>query len=110
MRENLVKEKLRAGQTVFGTMIFEFFSPGIAQICRSAGAEFVLYDLEHSGVSLETLKPQFAACRGLDLVPLVRVPAHDYHFIARALDAGAMGIMVPMIETSGQAEAVVAAT
>ena len=80
-------------------MTFEFFTPGYPAICRAAGAEFILYDMEHSGVGFETMKAQFAFCRGLDLVPLVRVPSGDYHHVARALDIGAMGIMVPMVET-----------
>jgi len=84
-------------------MTFEFFTPGYPAICREAGAEFILYDMEHSGVGFETMKAQFAFCRGLDLVPLVRVPSGDYHHIARALDIGAMGIMVPMVETSQRA-------
>ena len=66
--------------------------------------------MEHSGVGFETMKAQFAFCRGLDLVPLVRVPSGDYHHIARALDIGAMGIMVPMVETAEQAKAIVDCT
>ena len=78
-------------------MVFEFFSPGMPQICRNAGAEFVLFDMEHTGLGFETLKTQFALCRGLGIVPMVRVPRGEYHFIARALDVGAMGVMVPMV-------------
>src|SRR4029078_9735991 len=66
--------------------------------------------MKHSGVGFETMKAQFASCRGLDLVPLVRVPSGDYHHIARALDIGAMGIMVPMVETPEQAKAIVDCT
>ena len=91
-------------------MTFEFFTSGYPAICREAGAEFILYDMEHSGVGFETVKAQFAFCRGLDLVPFVRVPSGDYHFIARALDIGAMGIMVPMVETAEQAKAIVDCT
>lgn len=110
MRPNPLKKKVAAGGHAFGTMIFEFFTPGIAQICKAAGAEFILYDMEHSGADVGTMKEQFAACRGLDIVPMVRVPATQYHFIARMLDAGAMGIMVPMVETVEQAREIVAAT
>ncbi len=85
-------------------MVFEFFSPGLPQICRNAGAEFVLYDMEHTGLEFETLKTQLALCRGLDLVPMARVPRGDYHFIARALDIGALGVMVPMVGTRAEAE------
>ena len=104
MRTNPVKTKIMAGGSAFGAMIFEFFTPGIAQICKAAGAEFILYDMEHTAISTETLRQQFAMCRGIGLVPMVRVPSTEYHFIARMLDVGAMGIMVPMVDTAAQAE------
>ena len=110
MRTNQVKSDLRAGKHAFGTMVFEFFTPGMPQVAKAAGAEFVLFDMEHSGVTIETLKGQLAACRGIGLVPMVRVPALQYHFIARCLDMGAMGIMVPMVESAAQAREIVSAT
>ncbi|MBL8698508.1 MAG: aldolase [Alphaproteobacteria bacterium] len=103
MRNNPVKTKIMAGGSAFGVMVFEFFTPGIAQICKAAGAEFILYDMEHTAVSTETLRQQFAMCRGLGIAPFVRVPATEYDFIARMLDVGAMGIMVPMVDTAEQA-------
>jgi 2-dehydro-3-deoxyglucarate aldolase/4-hydroxy-2-oxoheptanedioate aldolase len=84
MRDNPVKATLASGGRAFGALVFEFFSPGIPQLCRNAGADFVLYDMEHTGLGFETLKTQFALCRGLPLVPMVRVPRGEYHFIARA--------------------------
>jgi 2-keto-3-deoxy-L-rhamnonate aldolase RhmA len=110
VQPNPVKAKLAAGGAVFGTMAFEFFTPSLAQIVKAAGAEFLLYDMEHSGADVETMKAQFAACRGIGLPPFVRVPATEYHFIARMLDAGAMGIMVPMVEGREQAERIVSYT
>jgi 2-keto-3-deoxy-L-rhamnonate aldolase RhmA len=110
MRPNTVKQKLKAGEPAFGTMIFEFFTPGIAQIVKAAGADFILFDMEHSGVGMETIKAQMAACRGIGLVPMVRVPTLQPHFIARCLDMGAMGIMVPMVESAAQAREIVSAT
>ena len=110
MRANPLKRQLADGGHAFGTMIFEFFTPGIAQICKTAGAQFILYDMEHSAVDIGTMKEQFATCRGLGIVPMVRVPATQYHFIARMLDAGAFAIMVPMVESVEQAKEIVAAT
>jgi 2-keto-3-deoxy-L-rhamnonate aldolase RhmA len=110
MRDNPIKHRLAAGGSAFGTMVFEFFTPGIAQIAAAAGAEFVLYDMEHSGAGIDTIKAQMAACRGLGIVPMVRVPTTQYHFIARCLDAGAMGIMVPMVESVAQAKDIVSFT
>ena len=91
MRSNPVKERIKSGEAVYGTMIFEFFTPGIAQICKAAGAEFVLFDMEHSGIGLDVIKAQMAACRGIGIVPMVRVPVLQSHFIARCLDMGAHG-------------------
>src|ERR1700682_5133676 len=104
VRDNPVKQALSRGGRARGAMVFEFFSPGLPQICKNAGAEFVLYDMEHTGLEFETLKTQLALCRGLDLVPMARVPRGDYHFIARALDIGALGVMVPMVGTRAEAE------
>jgi 2-keto-3-deoxy-L-rhamnonate aldolase RhmA len=110
MKNNPVKSSLRAGHHAFGTMVFEFFTPGMPQIAKAAGAEFILFDMEHSGVTIEALKGQIAACRGIGITPMVRVPTLQYHFIARCLDMGAMGIMVPMVETAAQAREIVSAT
>jgi len=110
MRDNPVKHSLRAGGRAYGAMVFEFFSPGLPQICSNAGAEFVLYDMEHTGLGFETLKTQCALCRGLDIVPMARVPRGEYHFIARVLDIGALGVMVPMVGTRAEAEQIVACT
>jgi 2-dehydro-3-deoxyglucarate aldolase/4-hydroxy-2-oxoheptanedioate aldolase len=110
MTANTVKEKLAAGGTALGAMVFEFFTPGIARICANAGAEFVMYCMEHTGAGFETLKPQFALCRATGITPLVRVPATEYHFVARALDCGALGVMVPLVDTREQAERIVSFT
>jgi 2-dehydro-3-deoxyglucarate aldolase/4-hydroxy-2-oxoheptanedioate aldolase len=110
VRENLVKQKLKSSGSAFGAMAFEFLTPGLPQILVNAGAEFVMYCAEHTGFEFETLKTQMALCRGLPIVPMMRVPAAEYHFIARALDIGAMGVMVPMVETAEQAAFIVSCT
>lgn len=103
MKFNHVKADLKIGKTIFGTMAFEFFTPGLCQILHSAGASFVILDMEHSGVSIDTIKTQISYARGIGIIPMVRVPATQYHLISTILDAGAMGIMVPMVETEDQA-------
>ena len=110
MRLNPVKENLARGGRAFGAMVFEMFTPGLPQICRNAGADYVLYDMEHSGLGFETLKTQFALCRGLAIVPMVRVPRGEYHFVARALDFGALGVMVPMVGNADEARHIVSCT
>jgi 2-keto-3-deoxy-L-rhamnonate aldolase RhmA len=110
MRENEVKAKLQRGETTIGTMLFEFFVPGIPRLMANTGAEFAIYDLEHTGTSFETLRMLAAASRGPSPVPMCRVPATEYHFMARALDVGMLGLMIPMVESGEQARQVVAAT
>jgi 2-dehydro-3-deoxyglucarate aldolase/4-hydroxy-2-oxoheptanedioate aldolase len=110
MRENPVKRKLAAGGAAFGSMLFEFFTPAMPRLLKNAGAEYALYCMEHTGVSYETLKPQFALCRALGVVPLARVAATEYDFIARALDCGALGVMVPLVDSAEQAQFIVSCT
>ncbi len=105
-----LRKRALGGELVLGSMLFEFFSPGIAQILKHAGAEFVIYDMEHTGIGFETIKTQVAHCRGLDIAPMVRVPRGEYHFLARALDIGCHGVMIPMVESVAQASAIVEAT
>ncbi len=107
MRKNKVKRALGAGDVAVGTMAFEFAATALAPLAAQAGADFVVYDMEHTGWTIETMRTLMAAARGSDIVPAVRVPVTEYHFIARALDVGAMGIMVPMVESPKQAERIV---
>src|SRR5688500_2256523 len=108
MRTNHVKEKLLAGGVSIGTFVFEFNTTGIGRIAAEAGAEFCLFDMEHTGWSIETVRMLLATTRSTAMVPLVRVPATEYHFIARVLDMGAMGVMAPMVESADQARRLVA--
>jgi 2-keto-3-deoxy-L-rhamnonate aldolase RhmA len=98
-----IRQRALSGETVLGAMIFEFFVPGMPQILRNAGCEFAIYDMEHGGLGFETLKMLAAASRGTGVAPMVRVPRGEYHFIARALDVGAQGVMVPMVESADAA-------
>src|SRR5689334_25131969 len=100
MFPHALKTRLARGENAFGLFAFEFFTPGPAQAAKAAGAEFILLDMEHSGAGIAVMKPQIACCRGWDITPLVRAPSNQYHFVARALDAGAHGVMRPMAETA----------
>jgi 2-dehydro-3-deoxyglucarate aldolase/4-hydroxy-2-oxoheptanedioate aldolase len=110
MRANPLKAKVLAGGRSFGLFAWEFLTPGLPQIAREAGAEFLLLDMEHSGAGIDTIKQQLAYCRGVDIAPWVRVPTNQYHFVARVLDMGAIGVMVPMVETAEQAREIVSWT
>jgi 2-dehydro-3-deoxyglucarate aldolase/4-hydroxy-2-oxoheptanedioate aldolase len=107
MRANKVKRALSAGGVALGTMVFEFNTTGIARVAAEAGADFVMFDMEHTGWSVETIRMLLATARAAEVVPMVRVPATQYHFLARVLDMGAMGLMVPMVESEEQARQIV---
>ena len=105
MKSNRVRRTLEGGGVALGTIVFEFATTGIARLAAAAGAQFLLVDQEHTGFSLETVRTVIAAGRADDIAPLVRVPATEYHLVAGALDAGALGVMAPAVESPEQARA-----
>ncbi|MGE0799516.1 MAG: HpcH/HpaI aldolase/citrate lyase family protein [Lautropia sp.] len=109
MKPNAIKSDVLAGKPVAGAMIFEFFSPGMSAILANAGCRFAIYDMEHTGLGYETLKWLFSTCRGLPIEPMVRVPRGEYTWLARALDLGARGVMIPMVESEAEAKSIVQA-
>lgn len=109
MRDNRVRAALKRGETVIGTMAQEVRTPAIAQLFAIAGFDFMFVDMEHGAYDLETVADIIKVARLADIVPLVRVPDGLYHLISRVLDAGAMGVMVPRVETRETVEQAVAA-
>lgn len=109
MKPNLLRTRLLAGQPVVGTMVQEVTSPFIVHALVNAGFDFVYVDMEHGRFNLETAAGLIQTIRLTDMAPLVRVPDNQYHLIARVLDAGARGVMIPRVETREQAEKAVQA-
>lgn len=110
MRENPVKTTLAEGGTSVGIMLYEFDTSGIMRILDATGVEFAIFDLEHTGWGPDTVRRLMATTRATAPWPMVRVARPHYHLIAGALDAGAMGVMVPMVETAEEARLVVEST
>jgi len=108
MKPNPVKSKINGGGVSIGAFMFEFATTGIGRIAAQAGAEFAVFDMEHTGWSVETIRTLIATTASSPAIPLVRIPATEYHFVARVLDMGAMGIMAPMVDSAAQAETIVA--
>lgn len=90
-----------------GHLVMEFATPGIGHILAAAGAEFCFLDMEHSGFDYGTLKSALRFLEAARLPSIVRVPSGAYHHVARALDLGAEGIVVPMVSTAEEAAALV---
>jgi 2-dehydro-3-deoxyglucarate aldolase/4-hydroxy-2-oxoheptanedioate aldolase len=104
MRRNEVKQRLLNGETVIGTMVQEMRTPAIAQILRVVGYDFFMLDMEHGAYSLETAADIIRVGRLAGICPLVRVASPEYDLVARTLDQGALGIMMPRIEAREQVE------
>ncbi|WP_010586040.1 HpcH/HpaI aldolase family protein [Schlesneria paludicola] len=107
MQINPVKQKTANGGVSIGTMMFEFNTTGIGRIAANAGAEFAVYDMEHTGWDIESIRMLIATTPKPTLVPIVRIPTTQYHFVSRVLDMGAMGIMAPMVESAEEARLLV---
>jgi 2-dehydro-3-deoxyglucarate aldolase/4-hydroxy-2-oxoheptanedioate aldolase len=84
-----------------------FFSPGIPLILKNAGCDFIIFDMEHGGLSLEKFKTLAAISNANKVHPFVRIPELNYNYIARALDLGAAGIMSPMVNSEEEAKKIV---
>ncbi len=103
MKENAVKRMIKEGKIPIGTFVMEFNTPGLPAIIEQTGAEFIIYDMEHGGFGTDTIRTMLSYNRGLHVLPFVRVPDTCYDFIARSLDAGAKGLLIPMVENKEQA-------
>ena len=84
-------------------------SPLVAEICAGAGLDWLLIDMEHSPNGLESVVAQLQAVAAYPVTPVVRVPIGDVVTIKQVLDLGAQNILVPMISSAAEAEAVVEA-
>ena len=94
---------LREGKRAVGTMVRFVRNPAIARIVKNAGLDFYMYDMEHGSYSLETLSGALTLARALGVGGFVRVPELTKGYVSGVLDAGATGVMVPMLERVDQA-------
>src|SRR6202043_3863512 len=94
---NAIKASIKSGRTVLGTPV----TPNVdVSILADAGYDFLLFDTQHSAWEIKQLQPSIQTMRGKQAAPLVRVAANQAYQICFALDAGARGIVVPMVNTS----------
>jgi 2-keto-3-deoxy-L-rhamnonate aldolase RhmA len=107
IRPNRLKRLLAEGKTPVGVFLIEFRQTAVLQILANCGFDFVVIDSEHGVFGIESIADLSRAARLLDITPIVRIPDHAYPWIAPVLDAGALGIMAPRIETTAQVAGVV---
>ena len=103
-----LKRRLRAGEVTIGAWL-SFAESAVAEIMAGAGYDWILIDTEHAPFSPEGLQTVLTAFNGRASVPIVRVPWNNPAVIKQALDLGAGGVLVPMVNTPDEARAAVAA-
>jgi 4-hydroxy-2-oxoheptanedioate aldolase len=103
MKTNPVKQKLASGEPTFGTWLSlgDLFA---TRVLARMGFDWLTLDMEHSAIDWSQATAIFAAVADAGCVPLARVPEGAHHYIKRVLDAGAWGIVVPMVDTIEQAK------
>jgi 4-hydroxy-2-oxoheptanedioate aldolase len=108
MRTNYVREKLKRGEPSIGTWL-TLPSSTAATFMSRTGFDWLTIELEHTPITFETAAACFSIIAASGKIPLVRIPWNTAENIKRVLDSGAFGIVVPMVNTRADAEAVVAA-
>ena len=98
MQKNLVKEKLLSGGTAYGVFC-NLYSPMIVELVGHIGFDFALLDAEHSPVGVESCEHMIRAADSVGLPTFIRVAMNIRQNILRYLDTGAMGVMLPQINT-----------
>jgi 2-keto-3-deoxy-L-rhamnonate aldolase RhmA len=107
MSTNAVTRAIEERGVAVGAMLFEFSTTAIMRILAAAGVDFALFDQEHTGWDAGVLRRTLAAGRGTGVYPIARVVRAEYALIAGALDAGARGVMAPMVESAQDARRLV---
>lgn len=105
---NRVKERLDAGQLALGLALRQTRTVDMGRVLAACGFDFAFIDMEHNTMSVDTAAQIAVACHDAGVTPLVRVPGWEHHLSTRLLDAGALGIVFPHVETAEQAAALVA--
>ena len=99
-----LRDQLRAGKTVFGTLIVSP-SPRWPEAIRGCGLDFVFIDTEHIALDRAQLSWMCQTYAALGLPPLVRIPSPDPHSATMVLDGEAAGVVAPYVETAEQVQA-----
>ncbi len=109
MRVNHVRRRLQAGEPSIGTWL-SLPSPEAAEYVAELGLDWLVVDTEHNPIDITTLARMFMAMRTSGIAPMVRVPWNSPEHVKRVLDAGAWGIVFPMVNSREEAELAVEAS
>ncbi|MHB0874716.1 MAG: HpcH/HpaI aldolase family protein [Anaerolineae bacterium] len=103
-----LRRRLQAGTVCLGTWV-DTTDPCIVELVCGSGYDFIIIDSEHGALTIETIQQDLMATKGSGVTAVVRVAWNDQVLIKQVLDAGAGGILVPLVRTAAEAERAVAA-
>lgn len=110
LKPNRVKKTLAEGGVCFGTMLRILKTPHAIPLCAAAGWDYVILDTEHADYNLETLSNMSLASKYEEPALLIRVPDHLYHELARPLDLGIEGLVIPRVDTPEDVRRIIEST
>ena len=105
-----LKERLRNGEQVLGTMVTTFASPDIAKILQVCGFDFLIVDCEHGSFTTREVANIIAVARGIGMPALVRIPEMRREHALKFMEMGASGLLLPNTESAEQAKMLVDCT
>src|SRR5437870_13546585 len=100
MQKNKIKARLKAGECVYGTSLENCLDPEMAIVLAAAGLDFFFIDTEHCTASYSQIQGLCRTARCAQIESLVRVTENRPELISRALDVGAMGVIVPRVHSA----------
>ena len=104
MKTNTAKRRMIEGRPAIGTLVFSG-APLAAELLSPLGFDFILVDNQHGAFNEESTMQAFRSIAIGGVTPVARVRGNDYTDIGRLMDAGALGIAVPMVNSPEEAEA-----
>ena len=107
MQTNTTKAKLKAGRAAAGPIIGEMRAIGGVKLLALGGYDFLFLDMEHGMLDWDTTMSLVQMSLMCGITPLVRPTDTAYSLVARAMDTGAQGVIIPRVDTVEQAETIV---
>jgi 2-keto-3-deoxy-L-rhamnonate aldolase RhmA len=104
---NIARERLERGELSLGVGIRVVRGVEIGKAMKSAGYDWLFVDLEHGALSIETASQICLAALDAGIAPIVRIPKGEFSIATRLMDNGALGIVVPHVETAEEARLIV---
>jgi 4-hydroxy-2-oxoheptanedioate aldolase len=104
--KNKFREKIAQSEAAYGIWN-DLTDADVGEILAGAGYDWIVIDAEHAPFDLQLIIGQLRAMAAYDVAPMVRPPSDDPVFIKRLLDAGVQTFLIPMVDTTEQAEALV---